>query len=458
MRKVLVLCLDSVPPELLFDRLLDKMPNVQKLYRTGIHGILETCHPPITVPAWMVIMTGRNPRRLGIYGFRHRKGSSYKDGYIVSSNNVKESAIWDAIGSHGLKSCIIGLPPSYPPKPLNGHLVTCMITPSTEKQFTYPSELKDEIKRTVGEYIFDVTFRTENRDAVRDELFLMTRKRFDLAEYLAKEKNWNLFILHEIGFDRLHHAFWKFFDPSHPKYVSGNKYERIAEEYYAFVDERIGKLLDLVGNDVSVFVLSDHGSKAMKGAFCINQWLMQEGFLTLRKQPEGVLEIEKAEIDWTKTKAWAWGGYYARIFFNIRNRETEGIIDSKELETVKADLVGRLKKVRDPSGRLMDNVIFEPDKIYGEARGDKPDLMVYLDGLDWRSAGTIGHKSLYLAENDTGPDDSVHSMEGVFIYKDAYTTNREIKGAKAEDIAPTLLKIFDIPIPGDMGGKALELS
>src|SRR5437667_12721028 len=111
MEKLLVIGLDSVPPDLLFGKLLDSLPNTKRLYRDGTHGTLETCHPPITVPAWMVMMTGKNPGALGIYGFRHRRGFSYKEGYIVNSSHVEEPTVWDILGRRGLKSCVIGLPP-----------------------------------------------------------------------------------------------------------------------------------------------------------------------------------------------------------------------------------------------------------------------------------------------------------------------------------------------------------
>jgi predicted AlkP superfamily phosphohydrolase/phosphomutase len=92
----------------------------------------------------------------------------------------------------------------------------------------------------------------------------------------------------------------------------------------------------------------------------------------------------------------------------------------------------------------MLNQVFEPDKLYGTAIGDEPDLMVYFDELDWRSAGTIGHNSIYLSENDTGPDDSVHSMDGVFLmFNPQRNMNSSIiEGAKVEDTTPTLLKLF----------------
>ncbi len=459
-KKVAIIGLDSVPPELMFQKLLDKLPNIKRMYDRGIRGNLETCHPPITVPAWMVMMTGKNPGKLGIYGFRHRKGASYTDGYIVNSNHVKEDAVWQYLSRAGKKSIVLGIPPGFPPKKIdNTSIVSCFITPSQDKEFTSPPELKNEILPVVnGKYLFDVIFRTENRDDIKKEVFELMHKKFDVAEYLAKTKPWDFFIMHEIGFDRLHHAFWKFFDPSHPKYVKGNKYENLDLEYYTAVDERIGKLVGIFGEDCTTFVLSDHGSKRMAGAFCINQWLEKEGYLAFTKKPESPIDLDKAQIDWGKTKAWGWGGYYARIFFNVKGREASGIINRSELQNEIETLSKKIMAIKDHTGRTMKNTVLKPDELYGTALGDKPDLMVYFDDLDWRSAGTVGHDSLYLFENDTGPDDSVHSMNGIFLMYDPKRNlgSKELKNAKVEDIAPTLLKMFGLAPERGMDGKVLS--
>ena len=79
MRKVLALALDSVPADLLFERFAGQLPNLEGLMNRGTYGVLESCDPPITIPAWMVMMTGRSPGRLGLYGFRHRKDNSYTE-------------------------------------------------------------------------------------------------------------------------------------------------------------------------------------------------------------------------------------------------------------------------------------------------------------------------------------------------------------------------------------------
>ena len=287
----------------------------------------------------------------------------------------------------------------------------------------------------------------------------MTKTRFDVAEHLAK-KRWDFFIMHEIGFDRLHHAFWKFFDPAHPKFTPGNKYEGIDLEYYGLVDERLGRLLDIFGEDAVTFVLSDHGSKAMKGAFCVNEWLQKEGYLALRTTPGSPTDIDRAEVDWDRTRAWGWGGYYARIFFNVKGREKNGVVDEDRLDEVKALLTKKVLAIKDEAGKPLANRVYEPDRLYGTAIGDKPDLMVYFDDLNWRSAGTVGHRSLYLSENDTGPDDSVHSMDGVFLMARPGRDlgGREVRGARVEDIGPTLLSIFGLTFPDKppLDGKVIR--
>ena len=111
--------------------------------------------------------------------------------------------------------------------------------------------------------------------------------------------------------------------------------------------------------------------------------------------------------------------------------------------------------IKDNNSKPMKNMVFEPDKLYGTAVGDKPDLMVYFDDLNWRSAGTVGHDSLYLFENDTGPDDSVHSMMGIFLmYNPKKNMNsRTLRGAKVEDMAPTILKMYGTTEVDDMDGQ-----
>lgn len=452
--KLLVIGLDSAPPKLFFNELKHRVPNISRLMAEGVYGQMMSCDPPITIPAWMVMMTGKDPGKLGIYGFRHRKGPSYTQGWIANSDSVHEPKIWDVLGKHGKQVCLVGVPPGFPPTPVEGNQVSCFITPGPEKDFTYPAALKAEIQSLVGNYLFDVVFRTSDRDTLLKELYEMTDKRFRVIKHMMKTKPWDMFMFVEIGVDRLHHAFWKFYDKEHPRYEAGNKYENVIPEYYEYIDQKIGELLSMIDDDTSVLVVSDHGTKGMRGAFCINQWLIQEGYLHLKETPKSITEFDKAAVDWSKTKAWGWGGYYSRIFLNVEGREASGTVKQSEYDQLRQELRSKLEKITDPSGRTMATRVYKPEELYGKFVGDAPDLMVYFDDLFWRSAGTLGHDSLYLSENDTGPDDSVHAEEGIFVLRTPDKQGgKNIGKISIYEIAPTLLALMgETPIDG-MNGR-----
>ena len=223
------------------------------------------------------------------------------------------------------------------------------------------------------------------------------------------------------------------------------------------LDEEIGRFLALVGDDVSTFVFSDHGSMAMDGCFCINEWLIQKGYLVLKGPPPARgTPIEKTTVDWSKTMAWGAGGYYARIFYNVKGREPEGILPAYQIPAITAKLTKDLEAVRLPNGQPLAPEVRSPAKIYREVTGDAPDLMIYFSKLKWRSAGTLGHGGLFLSENDTGPDDSVHSFDGIFVLAEPGRPARGALGAQSIlDVAPTILTRMGAPIPARMQGKPI---
>ena len=229
------------------------------------------------------------------------------------------------------------------------------------------------------------------------------------------------------------------------------------KNFYKFLDREIGEVLELVNNNTIVFIVSDHGAKAMKGSLCVNIALEKLGLLKFMGDHLPGTKLEDAEIDWNNTYAWGWGGHYARIFLNIKDREKSGIIDSEDYEMWQNKVAELLKSIPDNKGNSMNTKVFKPQDLFETIRGDAPDLLVYFDDLKWRSAGTVGYKSMYLDENVTGPDDAVHDYNGVFII---YDPSKE-KGEKLDeknilDIAPTILKIFGITIPKDLEGKSIE--
>jgi predicted AlkP superfamily phosphohydrolase/phosphomutase len=457
--KVLIMGLDGVPSNLLFKDLIQELPNIRNMIENGFSATLESCHPPITIPAWMVMMTSKTPGELGVYGWRQRKGYSYNEGWIANSQSIKEPKVWDLLSQQGKRVCLIGIPPSYPPVKVNGNMISCSLTPKDSKNFTYPPELADEIQDLVGgKYLFDIPFRIDNRDEALKMLYEMTEKRSSVIKHLLKKEQWDYFMFVEIGFDRLHHMFWKYYDKTHPKYQPNNKYENVIPEYYKYVDKMIGEILSIIDDDTYVLIVSDHGTASMKGAFCINEWLMKEGYLVLKEYPNSVIELDRCQVDWENTTAWGWGGYYARIFLNVKDREHYGKIPMKEYNMIREEVKSRLLTISGPAGEKFDNKVFYPEELYNQCNGSKPDLIVYFDNLFWRSAGTIGRSTMYLSENDTGPDDSVHWMDGVFLLYSKRRPSRMTKLGRLSiyDIAPIILDVFDMEVPNGMQGRILD--
>jgi predicted AlkP superfamily phosphohydrolase/phosphomutase len=193
----------------------------------------------------------------------------------------------------------------------------------------------------------------------------------------------------------------------------------------------------------------------MKGAFCINEWLIEQGDLVIKEKPKPQSNLEKVPVDWTRTKVWGWGGYYARLFLNVEGREPQGIIKPDDYEKERDALAERIRDIRGPKGEKWETLVIKPNEYFEEARGDYPDLMVYFDDLYWRSAGTLGYETSYLLENDTGPDDAVHAQHGMYILYDPLYKRRVSKDIDILDVAPTVLRTLGIPVPSDMKGKVI---
>src|SRR5271168_3013807 len=121
--KICVLGLDCAAPGIIFND--ERLVNIRRLMANGVHGRLESVIPPITVPAWMCMVTSQDPGSLGVYGFRNRTDYSYSNLGVVNSASIQTPAIWDALGKRGLRSVVVGVPPSFPPRRIHGVNVGC---------------------------------------------------------------------------------------------------------------------------------------------------------------------------------------------------------------------------------------------------------------------------------------------------------------------------------------------
>ncbi len=454
--KICVLGLDCAAPEVILQD--ERLTNIRRLMDMGVYGRLESVVPPITVPAWMCMTTSQDPGSLGVYGFRNRSDHSYDKLGFATSGSIKAPAIWDQLAREGKKSIIVGVPPNYPPRRINGISIGCFLTPDTVKNdFTYPPNIKTKITELVGEYPVDVkNFRTDRKDWLKDEIFEMSRKQWQVVRWLLTEQEWDYFHFVDIGLDRMHHGFWNFFDPNHVQFEPGNPFQNAIPEYYLWLDEQIGSVLELLDDETIVLVVSDHGAQRLDGGIAINEWLIQQGLLVLDEYPKTLTPFDKLKVNWSRTKVWSEGGYYARVFFNVQGREPQGVIPQGEYESFQNEIKARIEALQDDKGQPLHSLVFKPKELYRYVRNVAPDLVVHFGELYWRSIGTVGHPKIHVQENDTGPDGCNHAQYGMFILAAPNCPlSGEYQGARLLDIAPTLLDLAGQEIPEAMQGRSL---
>jgi len=451
--KICVLGLQSATPEIIFGD--ERLVNLRRLMDLGAYGQLKSVVPPASVPAWLCMATSQDPGSLGIYGSCDRRDYTYQKAGVASSAST---TIWDQLAKQGKKSIIVGVPLNSPPRQIDGISVGCCATSDVEKdEFAYPASIRAEINGLVGNYPMDVKeFRTDQKDRLRDEIFAMSRKQWQVVHSLLKEQDWDYFQYVDLGLDRLQQGFWNCFDPQHVQYEAGNRYESVIPDYYLWLDEQIGMVMESLAPDTVLLLASDRGAQRLDGEFAINQWLMQEELLVLNGPAEDrVVPFDESNVNWSKTRAWSEGASCARIYFNVEGREPQGAIPASEYETFRNQLKARLEALADQQGQPLLCKVFPPDQVYCQVKGVAPDLLVQF-GDYWRSIGSVGHPCLYLQGHTTGLHVCNDAQNGIFILVAPNNPlTGEFDGARVLDLAPTLLDLAGCEIPESMQGRSL---
>ena len=127
-------------------------------------------------------------------------------------------------------------------------------------------------------------------------------------------------------------------------------------------------------------------------------------------------EVRPGLVDWSRTRAWGDGGYYGRLFLNMRGREPQGIVPPEEVEALKAELTTQTGGAGRRTRRADRHACLPP----GADLCRMPQCGARPDRLFRRPALALGrqrraHDTVWTHENDTGPDDANHAQQGIFL-------------------------------------------
>ena len=283
-----------------------------------------------------------------------------------------------------------------------------------------------------------------------------------------KRDDWDLFVAAIETTDRISHMMWRLIDPSHPMYDKdlAAKYGDSIEKVYRRADDFVGRVRQKVPKDALVMVMSDHGFHSFRREVNLNTWLVQNGYMVVHGQSK-----EKSlqdlfgrgkffeGVDWSQTKAYGVG--LGQIYFNLKGRESKGIVSAgEEYRQLQEEIRSKLVTLADPeTGQRVFADFYRRDDIYkGEYLQMAPDLQVgFLDGYRVGWQDTLGTIRRAVVENNNRKWSGDHCATATEISHGVFFCNRRIASAEPSimDLAPSILKLLETPIPADYDGKPL---
>ncbi len=319
--------------------------------------------------------------------------------------------------------------------------------------------------------------------------WLMHNRPWDLVSFVIKTP------------DTTQHEIWHLLDPQHPRHDAAMA-ARVKDDilaYFQAMDACVGKLVEAAGPETTVIVMSDHGGGPFEKFFHVNNWLASQGFLKFKRTPlslikralfaagftpitalkivnllrlgklrknvkrgrgrgwMGQLFLSLRDVDWTRTLAFSIGNF-GQIYINTKGARPQGIVEpGAEYETVRDKIIQQALALRDlESGDAVIRATYKREELYHGGRlNHAPDIILHTNRSKYVSFGHADFGSNKLIEPSIGQTGH-HTMEGIVILHGAdIPAGIRVEGANIMDIAPTVLALMGLDVPGEMDGKVL---
>jgi predicted AlkP superfamily phosphohydrolase/phosphomutase len=494
-RKILMIGLDGATFDVLNPLMEEgRMPNLSKLIAKGASGCMLSTVPPVSGPAWTSLATGMKPEKNSIYDFTYRKAKSYQF-QPLSSLDYAGKSVWDYLSKAGKRVGILNYPMCVPPYKVNGFM-SAGLGASQDSEFTFPTDLKQELNKVAGgEYELYVGYHDicyEDTELFLDDLQRVLAKKLRVATYLIREKQWDFFCVILSETDWLQHIMWRHLDKSHSLYEGNNskKFHERFKKIWCMIDEAIGDFSAIVGEQSNIVIVSDHGFGPNDEIFKLNVWLEREGYLVWRKRRYEVFNRAKeATCTYCKTIARRIKLHklaprlykYGQI---TKNKLIENVIDQIDLEKsvafdpghtipfggiyINDRLIHTPQKKQELSREITEKLrnwgskndvnvdIWQRSNAPGDEASTGPDILVGIDGwqsvmLKDRLTGEVFERRPYSSRH-TGS----HRMDGIFIGVGPDIQSCRVNKVPVYNIAPTILYLFNIPIPQNIDGQVCK--
>jgi predicted AlkP superfamily phosphohydrolase/phosphomutase len=415
--------IDGVPYSLIADN-EDVFENLNAMARQGSGGAIDSIVPPESSACWPALTTGVNPGGTGVYGFQDREVGSY-DTYVPMGRDVQATRLWDRVTDAGRKATVMNVPVTFPPQRNVQRMVSGFLSPGVDKA-AYPDELRDYLESSG--YRIDVNAKLgheEDKEAFIEDAHATLDARFEAFKHYIQQDDWDLFFGVFMTTDRVNHFLFR-------DYERDGEYKQEFLDFYAKVDRYLGELRDLLEEEVTMVVASDHGFTSLDYEVHFNAWLEQGGWLSYE-------DDEHSELGDIATDTRAYSLIPGRFYLNLEGREPRGSVPQDDYTAVRAELKEALEGLEGPDGKkVAARVVTREDAFRGAHDDIAPDLVVIPNhGYDLK-AGFKGHEDVF----GVGPRNGMHSFDNACLFVD--DDSARIEDADLFDIAPTLLELLDL--------------
>ncbi|WP_435062955.1 alkaline phosphatase family protein [Halobaculum sp. EA56] len=416
--------IDGVPHTLLKDH-PDRFPNFAALADEGSAGDIDSIVPPESSACWPALTTGVNPGETGVYGFQDRENGSY-DTYVPMGRDVQATRLWDRVAEAGRDATVMNVPVTFPPQRNVQRMVSGFLSPGVDKA-AYPDDLREYLESI--DYRIDTNAKLGHKDDKSEFMEVSHEtidRRFEAFTHYIEQDDWDLFFGVFMTTDRVNHFLFE-------DYAREGEYYEEYMEFYEKVDDYVGRIRDMLPEDVTLVVASDHGFTVQDYEVDVNRWLEEEGWLSFE-------DDDHEELGDIADDARAYSLIPGRLYLNLEGREPRGSVPEEEYESVRDELKEAIESLEGPDGTPVAKRVVEKEEAF---RGDHddiaPDLTVIPNhGFDLKAKFKPHDDGVF----STGPRNGMHSFENATLFID--DPDATIGDADLLDIAPTILDLMDV--------------
>ena len=461
------------------------LPILSQLMREGVSAPLRSTILPNSFPGWASCTTGTSEGMHGVFSPFIKNPSKYTV-RAMSGRDIMTRPVWDILTEHGGRSIVLNVPTTYPPEPINGLMVTGMLTPGRGSAFTHPASLKNELLAEFPNYVIEPE-RLPDKHARANEFRRTIEVRERALKFLMGRGEWDFLMVVFSVLDRAQHDYWADMDPTHPRHDPNTptEFREFIHEIYQRLDVAVGRLIEQIPAETRVLVVSDHGFCSELFEVRVNELLASAGLLAFKSPasrksiarvrsfkekvarrlspvvPHGNVLDKKVEygsafldeIDWSRTRAFF--GQDKGVWVNLAGRESEGVVNDSDFESVIEEARTALLGLTSENGEpVFENVMRREEAFNGVWSSNLPDLVMVTrrDECVYNERPSYGDV-IVPADSTTG----THSRDGIFIAwgPDIRSGATLAKQPNLRDVGPTALASLGCPLTTDMDGRAL---